>query len=292
MARPIWKGHISFGLVNVPVGLYAAEKRSEISFRMLDGRDRSRVRYERVNETTGEPVPWDQVVKGYEYDEGKYVLVDDEEIKDALPEATQTVQIEDFVDAAEVEPVYFEKPYYLVPDRNGDKGYALLRETLRKTGKVGVARVVLRTKEYLALLMTHGDLLVLDVVRFHEELRDPADFEVPPRDLEKVKITKKEVDMAVRLVESMTSEWKPERYKDEFREKLLAYIEEKAEAGDDAPRPKKAAPEKKARVIQFVDLLRQSLEEREGGGDRARGASKNGAAATKRSGGARARKGA
>jgi DNA end-binding protein Ku len=263
MARPIWNGQIAFGLVSVPVSLHSAERRADLSFRLLDSRDKQRVRYERVNESTGAEVPWDKVVKAYEYDKDNYVVIDEEELKAVAPEVTQTVHIEDFVDADKIDPVYFEKPYYLVPEKQGEKGYALLRETLRRTKRVGVARVVIRSREYLSVLMVHGDLLVLDLLRFHQELKDPSEFKVPGRNLDAAKVSKKEVDMAVRLVESMTSEWKPAHYKDEYRSKLLEWIEERAEAGDEAPRkPKPKEPKTQGRVIQFVDLLERSLADR------------------------------
>jgi DNA end-binding protein Ku len=295
MPRPIWNGQIAFGLVSVPVSLHTAERSGNLQFRLLDSRDKARVRYERVNEVTGEEVPWDKVVKAFEYDDQNYVVIDEEELKAVAPEVTQTVQIEDFVEAESIEPVYFEKPYYLVPEKHGAKGYALLRETLRRTKRVGVARVVIRSREYLSVLMTYGDLLVLDLLRFQQELKDPADFKVPGRDLDAAKVTKKEIDMAVRLVESMTTDWKPERYKDEYRDKLLAWIEERAAAGDQGPRraKPKAAREPHGKVVQFADLLERSLAERSKSKD-GRSSAKNGAtpAAKTRARGSRSRKGA
>jgi hypothetical protein len=152
MARPIWNGTISFGLLNVPVQLYSGERSVDLHFRMLDSRDKSPVRYERVNSETGEEVPWKEIVKGFEYSKGSYVVIDEEDLRKAAPESTETVDIEAFVDRADIDPMYFEKPYYLVPGKKAEKGYVLLREVLEKTGKIGIARVVIRTRQYLAAL--------------------------------------------------------------------------------------------------------------------------------------------
>src|SRR5687768_6241532 len=165
MARPIWKGHISFGLVNVPVTLYSGEQRADLSFRLLDSRNAARIRYERVNEETGEEVPWDKIIKGYEYDNGNYVLLSDEEIENASPELTRTIEIEQFVDMQDIDVRYFDKPYVLVPDKKGEKGYVLLREAIREAGKAGIAKVVIRARQYLAALIAQGDALVLQLLR-------------------------------------------------------------------------------------------------------------------------------
>ncbi|MFP4417969.1 MAG: Ku protein [Chitinivibrionales bacterium] len=261
MARSIWKGAISFGLVNVPVGLYAAESRSDVHFTMLDSRNKAHVRYQRVNEITGEQVPWDAVVKAYEYDDGDFVVVTDEDFKRASVEATQTVEIEDFVDKGAVDYVYFDKPYYLVPGKKGEKGYVLLRETLRRTNKVGIARVVIRSKEHLAALIPEGNALVLDLIRFKQELRDPSEYNLPGENLDEYKVSPKEIDMAEKLVEAMSSEWEPDKYHDKYQEKLMEYIEQKIREGrgEEVPEPT-PAPEPQARVIDMMDLLKQSVE--------------------------------
>ncbi len=261
MARSIWKGAISFGLVNVPVGLYAAENRSDLHFTMLDSRNKAHVRYQRVNEVTGEEVPWDTIVKAYEYDDGNFVVVTDEDFKRASVEATQTVEIEDFVDKNAVNYVYFDKPYYLVPGKKGEKGYVLLRETLRRTNKVGIARVVIRSKEHLAALIPEGNALVLDLIRFKQELRDPAEYNLPGENMDDYKVSSKEIDMAEKLVEAMSSEWEPDKYHDEYREKLMSYIEQKMREGKGEEIPEPApSPEPEGRVIDMMDLLKQSVE--------------------------------
>ena len=164
--RPIWKGTINFGLVNIPVALYSAEADSSIDFDLLDKRDFSRVRYRRVNEKTGREVPWDEIVKGYEYKKGEYVALTDDDFLKANVEATQSIDILDFVDAADISPIYFDKPYYLVPLKNGQRAYALLREVLKRTGKVGIARVVIRTRQHLAALLADGPVVDFEPVAF------------------------------------------------------------------------------------------------------------------------------
>lgn len=260
-ARPVWKGQISFGLVNIPITLYSAEIRSDLQFRMLDSRNHARVRYERVNEETGEEVPWNEIVKGFEQDEGSYVLLSDEDFKQVKPESSRTIELEQFVDAKAVDYVYFEKPYYLVPGRRGEKGYVLLRETLRRAGKIGIARVVIRAREYLAALLPEGDALVLDLMRYPQELRAPEEFELPTGELSSYKVSDREIKMAEQLVESMSDEWKPQDFRDEYRERLLDYIELKAREGAVAPREAEAeAPRESAEVIDLMELLKRSVE--------------------------------
>ncbi|PKN67103.1 MAG: Ku protein [Deltaproteobacteria bacterium HGW-Deltaproteobacteria-15] len=264
MARPIWKGHITFGLVNIPVTLYSAEKRDELHFKLLDSRNKARVHYERVNEETGEEVPWSEVVKAFEYDKGNYVLVEEEDFKRAAPEATQAVEIQDFVDREDVDYVYYDKPYYLMPGKKGEKGYVLLREILRRTGKVGISKVVIRTRQYLAALLAEGDALVLELLRFDQEVRKPEEFDLPQSDLKEYQISEREVEMGIKLVENMTSDWTPEKYKDDYREALMNWIDEKAKKGEQfAP---EAPPEEErvtADVINLMDVLKRSVERTE-----------------------------
>jgi DNA end-binding protein Ku len=262
MARPIWKGHITFGLVNIPVTLFSAEKRNDIHFRMLDSRNNARVRYERVNEVTGEEVPWDKIVKAFEYDDGDYVLMRDEDFEKVAVEQTQSVEIEDFVDVESIHTTFFDKPYILVPGKKGEKGYVLLRETLRRTKKVGIAKVVIRTRQYLAALMAVDNALVLDLLRFHQELRDLDEFDLPGDKVEDYKVNDKEIKMAEQLVESMTSDWEPAQYKDEYREALMAWIEKKAQAEGEISPPEPVEETKPAgEIIDIMDLLKRSVKE-------------------------------
>jgi DNA end-binding protein Ku len=261
MARGLWKGAISFGLVNVPVELHSARKRaSDLDLTMLDKRNLAPVGYKRVNKSTGKEVPWDEVVKGYEYKDDKYVVLSDEDFRRANPEAAKTVEIQAFVELAEIAPQYFETPYYLVPGKRGEKAYALLRETLKKAGKAGVASVVIRTKQYLAALIAQDDLLVLNTLRYHDELKDPAELEVSG-----AKVTAKELDMAMRLVDDMADKWKPEKYKDTFRDDLKKRIQQKVKAGETeeiTEAEKEPRAEKRGEVIDLMSLLKKSVEKK------------------------------
>ncbi len=263
MPRAIWKGSISFGLVHVPVSLHSAERRNELHFSLLDRRDLSPVGYKRTNKRSGEEVPWDDIVRGYEYEKGEYVVLGDEDFQRANVEATQTVEIQDFVDAARIPVTYYDKPYYLEPIRKGEKAYALLRETLKRTGKVGIARVVLRSRQYLAALIPQDDLLVLELMRYHDELRDPAELKLPGDDLAALGITDKELDMARRLVEGMVEPWQPERYRDTYREDILRVVDEKVASGRTTviePAPAAPAP-RGAEVIDLMAQLKRSVEQ-------------------------------
>lgn len=263
MARAIWKGSISFGLVNIPVGLYSAESRDEIHFKLLDRRNMSPIRYKRVNEESGREVPWEETVRGYELSDGKYVALTDEDLKRAAPEATQSIDIIDFVDLEDISPLYFDKPYYLAPDKKGAKSYALLRETLRRTGKVGIAKVVIRTRQYLAAVVPRSDVLTLELMRYAHELRDPKDLNVPHG---KQGVSERELEMAEKLVEGMVEKWDPEKYKDDYRRDVMKMIEERVEAGEleasSEPEPKREKPAG-GQVVDLMALLKSSLE---GGG--------------------------
>ena len=263
MARPIWTGTLSFGLLNVPVSLMSGERRTDLHFRMLDSRDRKPVRYERVNAETGEEVPWKDVVKAYEYDKGSYVVLEESDIKAAAPESHETVEVETFIDAAAIDPRYYEKPYVLVPAKKAEKGYVLLRETLRKGNRVGIARVVIRTREYLAAVMPQGDALILMLLRYPQELVDPADYALPEGKAADYRVTAKELQMAEQLIDSMSGSWNPDDYKDEFRDRLQAIIRKRikskegtAQIEDDAEAPEEAT----TNVVDFMSLLQQSLD--------------------------------
>jgi len=257
MARAIWKGSISFALVNIPIALYAATQREELKFRLLRKTDLSPVNYKRVAEKDGKEVPWDQIVKGYEYEKGKYIVLREEDFQRVDLEATQTVDIQDFVDLEEIDPMFFYKPYYLEPQKGGDKAYALLRDALKGSKKIGVAKVVIKTRQYLAGVKPEDGALVLELMHFADELADPAKLRVP----KKVEVGKRELHMAKSLIDSMSSKWNPEKYKDDYREALMEVIEEKVEAGGNEieEKPKKAP--KPTKVIDLVSVLQKSLEQ-------------------------------
>jgi DNA end-binding protein Ku len=257
MPRELWKGAIRFGLVHIPVSLFPAESRDELSFTMLDKRDMSPVGYKRINKNTGDEVPYDQIVKGYEWEDGRYVTLEKEDFKRANVEATQTVDIICFIDADQIPNFFYEAPYYLAPGKHGDKGYALLRETLVRSHKVGFATVVIRTRQHIAALYPVDNLLVLNTLRYATEMRSPDELDVP-KDLKDAKVQPKELDMAERLVEDMTLEkWDPTEHRDTYRDDILKLIEQKAQG------KLKAAPKVKARreaeVIDFSALLERSL---------------------------------
>lgn len=264
MPRAIWKGSITFGLVNVPVSLFPAENRSDLHFNLLDARNKAHVRYERVNELTGEKVPWNEIVRAYEYEDGNYVILEENDFRRAAVESTQTVEIEDFVPRDDIELTYFDKPYYLVPGKRGEKGYILLRETLRRTGKAGIAKVVIRTRQYLAALVPEGNGLVLNLLRFHHELRQPSEFDLPGGNIEDYKISEKELAMAEKLVEAMSGEWQPEKYRDDYQEVLMKWIERKAREGPAAlpsPEELEAARGPGAEIVDISELLKRSVQQ-------------------------------
>lgn len=263
MPHAIWKGSISFGLVTVPVTLYPAEDRGkQLSFHMLDGRDLAPIKQRRVNERTGEEVPWDAIVKGHELDDGRWVVLAEEDFAAANVEATQTIDIISAVCADEIDVTYFDKPYYLEPTKQGRKAYALLREALRRAGRVALARVVIRTRQHLAAIVPHGEALVLEILRYPYELRDAGALELPPADLAAASVTDAELEMAEQLLRAIERPFEPasDDYRDTYREDLLALIERKAEG--ELPEAVTTSPDEQAgEVIDIVELLKRSLEE-------------------------------
>lgn len=262
MARPIWTGTLSFGLLNVPVSLMSGERKVDLHFRMLDSRDRKPIRFERVNADTGEEVPWKDIVKAYEYDKGNYVVVEEEDIRAAAPESHETVEVETFVDRDSIDPRYFEKPYVLVPGKKAEKGYVLLRRTLESTGKVGIARVVIRTREYLSAVIPMGDALLLILLRYPQELVEPDDYKLPAGSAASYRITTREEQMAKQLVDSMAGEWKPHDYHDEFRARLQAIIRKRIKSKGATARVEESDREEEeatTNVVDFMALLQKSL---------------------------------
>ena len=255
--RAIWKGSISFGLVNIPIALYPATRKEELSFRLLRKSDLSPVNYKRVAEKDGKEVPWDQIVKGYEYEKGKYVVLKDEDFQRVDLEATQTVDIQDFVDLDEIDPIFFYRPYYLEPQKGGDKAYVLLRDSLERKKKVGIAKVVIKTRQYLAGVKPEDSALVLELMHFADELADTSKLHLP----KKVEVGKREMNMATALIDGMSSKWNPEKYKDDYREALMEVIEEKVEAGGKEIEEKPTKTPKPTKVIDLVKVLQQSLEQ-------------------------------
>jgi DNA end-binding protein Ku len=262
MTHALWTGHISFGLLHIPVSLHSAENRpEELHFHMIDSRNNARVRYERVNEVTGEKVPWNAVVKGYEYGHGRLVLLKDDDFKRADVKATQSIEIEDFVDRHAVDCFHFDKPYMIVPEKKGEKGYVLLREALRRTERIGIAHVVMRAREHIAGLMPRDNGLILHLLRHPSELRKPADFDLPSQGLERYGISKQEIAMAEKFVDNFSSAWMPEKYKDRYRDSLAKLIQHKAHAGPKAAPPLPVQEEEPVNTseVDVMDLLRKSM---------------------------------
>lgn len=262
--RSLWKGSINFGLVNIPVALYPAETSNSLDFDLLDKRDFAPIKYQRINKHTGEEVPWDEIVKGYEFEKGEYVTLTDQELKSANVEATQSIDILDFVEAAEISPMYFDKPYYLEPLKNGRRAYVLLRDVLAKSNKVAIARVVIRTREHLAAVMPQGSVLILNLLRFNDELRDSSGLDIPEAGSKGRAISAGEIKMAERLIEAMSGAWDPAKYHDMYREDLQKLIAKKIESG----RPRSAltgvkapAPKDGSKVVDIMGLLRRSVDQ-------------------------------
>ncbi len=262
MARPIWTGTLSFGLLNVPISLMTGERRVDLHFRMLDARDNKPIRYERVNADTGAEVPWKDIVKAFEYDKGSYVVLEPEDIKSAAPESHESIDIESFVERDALSPQFFEKPYYLVPGKKAEKGYVLLRETLKKTGRVGIGRVVIRTREYLCAVLPQDDALLLNLLRYPQELVPASEYAFPSGGLASFRISKAELDMATQLIESMSATWQPDQYKNEFRARLTKVIEKRMKSkGVVKPVEEPETPEDATtNVVDFMALLKKSIQ--------------------------------
>lgn len=263
MTRALWKGAISFGLVHIPVELISASLDHELELSMLDRRDFAPVGYQRYNKQTGKEVAWDDIVKGYEYKTDEYVVLSDADLKQANVKATQTIDILTFVDASEVPLTFYEHPYYLLPAKGGEKVYALLRETLRKAGKVGVATMVMRTKQHLCALVCIGDAIVLNTLRYADEIRATDDLDLPGSTLKAAGISDKELKMALSLVEGMSEAWQPQQYHDSYREDVLALVKKKIKAKQTktitAPAADSEEPAPASNVVDLVALLQQSL---------------------------------
>jgi DNA end-binding protein Ku len=254
MARALWKGSIAFGLVNIPVELHTAVRDSRPRFRMLHAEDKSPVKFERICAREGKPVAWEELVKGYEYEKGRFVILTKEDFKTAALEKTRTVDIRSFVKAEEIDDRFFETSYYLTPAKGGEHAYALLREAIRETELVGIATIVLREAQHLAALEVIKDAMVLTLMRYAEELVDATDFKFPPaKDLRKP-----ELQMARTLVENLADTWDPEQYTDQYRENLMKIIKAKLKGKE--PRLKAEEEPRSAEVVDLMERLRESLQ--------------------------------
>ena len=255
--RPVWKVAIIFGMVNIPVDLITAEQKNDLKFNLIDSRDENRIRYERVNEETGEEVPWDQIVKAFEFSDDNYVVVTDEDFAQADVKATKTIDIETFIERSELALKYLDRPYYVQSQKGGEKAYALLRDGLIKTDKIAIARLVIRTRAYLAAIYPEDTVLILNLIRFHQELRAVEDLRVPTD----VKSTKKEMDLAIKLINDMSEAWDPSAYHDEYREALMKRIKEKAK-GKGIKEEVVEEVEPTDNVVDIMDLLQKSIDKK------------------------------
>ena len=277
MARALWKGSISFGHVNIPIELHTAVRNHRPKFRMLHAKDKAPVRFERVCVRDGKPVAWEDLVKGYEYSKGHFVVMTKEDFQAAAVEKTRTVDIVDFVKAEEIDDRFFETPYYLVPVKSGERAYALLREAIRDSGRIGIAKFILRDAQHLAAVEVIEDAIVLSVMRFADELVDVKQFDFPAAQ----GVRKQELDMAKALVNSLAADWDPAKYTDQYRENLMRIIQAKMKGKDVV-----LAPEEEPRQAEVVDLmerLRRSLGQ--SAPRQARGKVAKARGATKRAGG-------
>ncbi|HWN93815.1 MAG TPA: Ku protein [Methylomirabilota bacterium] len=255
MPRAIWKGSISFGLVNIPVGLYSATRPgNEIKLRMLRESDQSPIKYKRVAEADEKDVEWEHIVKGYEFEKGEFVVLTKDDFDKVNVASNQTVDIREFVELSEIDPMFFDQPYFLAPEKGGDKAYALLREALEQSGKVGIAKVVIKTREHLAAVKPHGKALVLELMHFADELADPKELKLPDST-----VKKKELAMAEQLINGMSGKWEPEKWKDDYREALMDLIEEKAATPGQPLRGPKMSSRKPTNVVDLVSILQESL---------------------------------
>jgi DNA end-binding protein Ku len=251
----IWKGSLAFGLVNIPVELKTAVRSDHISFRLLHEADLSPIKYERVCEAEGESVPWSEIVKGYEYEKGRYVVMTDDDFKAAALESSRSLDILDFVKQEEIDPRFFDTPYYLVPSKGGEKAYALLREAIRSSGAVGIGKIIIRQKQHLAGVKVVGDALVLEIMRFAKELVDVNEFNFPGTE----GVRPQELQMAEQLIASLAERFDPEKYTDEYRENLMGIIRAKMK-GKKIEIPEEEDAREDTQVIDLMDRLRESLE--------------------------------
>lgn len=260
MAKSIWKGELSFGLVSIPVSLVSVEEKNELRFHLLDGKTKARVRYQRVSEDTGKEIPWNDIVKGYEYEKDSYIIVDELAFAKASPDLFKSIDIEEFVDLKDIDNLYYSKPYYLQPESKNKKAYVLLRESLKNMNKVGVAKVIIRTKESLSLIIPHEHALLLYLIHFADEIREENEINVPTDDVKTYKIAPQEIKMAETLIKQMSTKWKPEKYHNEYRETMQKWLDQQMakELKSSKKGPRRVSRNNEA-VVDFISLLKESM---------------------------------
>lgn len=263
MKRAIWKGSLSFGLVNIPVALFGAEAQGEeLHFHLLDKRNNARIHYTRINEVTQKEVPWENIVKAYEFEKGNYIIVDEKELEKTAQETSQAIEIDDFIYLKDLDVLYFDKPYYLIAEKYGEKGYAVLRDTLEKTHKVGIAKVVIRTRQHLAAILPYKNMLILNLLRFPNEIISTEELPVSKKEIKSATPTLKEIKMAEQLIDSMSVKWNPKKYHDNSRELLKSWIDKKIKGGKSVATKETSKKARKGKIIDFTELLKKSLQEK------------------------------
>lgn len=262
MSHAIWKGHLSFGLINISISLFSAEKSNELHFNLLDSKSHNKVKYERIDDKTGKAVPWNAIVKGYEYKQGQYVILTNEDFKSVAGDSSKVIEIDNFIPKESISSVFFEIPYYMLPDKNAEKGYVLFREILNKTKKIAIGRIMIRSRQHLAAIMPFDDAVILNIMRYEEDLKKPSEFDFPRKNTSEYKITKDEMEIAEQLVESMTTVWKPAQYKDEYSNELLKLIQKKAKKDRVSLKKSKTIAIKQTNRLDFLELLQQSLKQK------------------------------
>lgn len=264
MLRSNWKGHISFGLVSIPIILYTVEnKKADISFHQIDKRNNARIKFQRVNVDTGKIVPWENITRGYEYDKDTLIPVPDEVLERVAGKNARTIEIQTFINKNEFDILSIDKNYYVVPNEKGkgDKGYVILRETLKETNKIGIAKVIISTKEYVAAVIPHDEIILLSLLKYDEEIRKSSEFSVPDKPLSFYKISQKEMDIAKQLIKSMSSKWRPEKYIDEYQASIHQWVDETIHKLPHV-KTKHKKPLATSNVVNFIDLLKKSLAEK------------------------------
>lgn len=259
MSKSIWKGYVSFGLVSIPVNLVPAAQAHQLKFHMLDARNKARIKYQRINSETEREVPWDQIVKAYEVKKNNYVVIDEKTLHKNPPAEYKSFEINEFVDLNAIDAIYFDKPYYLLPESNNHKSYVLLREALKKTHTVGVGKVIIRTKEYLAVIFSYQHALILNLLRFQEDFKSEKGLDLPNKPLKQYQISAQEIDMAISLVKDMTHTWQPEKYHDKSRDQLVHWLQKEAKVKSKEI-PKKSKITKKTDMTDLMSLLKKSMQ--------------------------------
>lgn len=261
MPRSNWKGNISFGLVNIPIQLFnSVDPSSGVSFRQINKKTGARIKYKRVDAETEKEVPWEEIGKGYQYSKDVILPVGDDELKRVAGENARTIAIEEFVDKKNINFINVEHAYYLVPDKKGEKGYVILREALKNSNKVGIAKVIISTKEYLAAVSTYEEALILYLLHYDAEIRKLEELNIPNEEIRKYKVTHAEVEVAKKLINSMSGKWKPEKFKDEYKEAVEKWVGEKIHHLPQSKMQRRAPVKKSTGGVNFVDLLKKSLQ--------------------------------